>query len=169
MKSFLFGLILLMTCFAGAEFKVPRLTGPVMDEVGILRPDHRRQIEALIRDYNSQGKAQIQLLVVPSLDDTAIEEATIKTTDAWKLGTEKKDNGILFFIAPNERKMRIEVGQGLEGTLTDVEAKRIIEDSVIPLFRSKDMSTGVVVGVVRIIQLVDREYADQHLQQEANI
>jgi uncharacterized protein len=169
MVKFLGG-FLLTACFvlpnlARAEFKVPRLTGPVMDEVGILRPQHRRELEQVLRDYNSQGKAQIQVLVTESLQDLTIEEASYNITKEWKLGSEKKDNGILFLIAPNERKARIEVGQGLEGTLPDVIAKRIIEDTVLPLFKARDMSTGVVVGVVQIIKYVDQEYADQHLQQ----
>lgn len=165
MTRWLFAFILLFSCWAQAEFEVPRLTGPVVDQVGVLRPQDRRELEAVIRDYNNQGKAQIQVLVVQSLGDLTIEEASIKVTDAWKLGTAKQDNGILFLIAPNERKLRIEVGQGLEGTLPDVIAKRIISDTVIPLFKARNLSAGVVVGVYQIIKYVDQEYADQHLAQ----
>jgi uncharacterized protein len=164
MSKLLAGFIFLLSLTVQAEFKVPRLTGPVMDEVGILRPNHRREIDDVIRDYNNQGKAQIQVLVVNSLQGLEIEEASIKITNEWKLGTAKKDNGILFLIAPNERKVRIEVGQGLEGTLPDAIAKRIVSDMVLPLFKARDMSTGIVVGVVQIIKYVDQEYADQHLQ-----
>lgn len=165
MSKFLFGFLFLLTQLVwAAEFKVPRLSGPVMDEVGILRPEHRRELESVIRDYNSQGKAQLQVLVLESLEGLAIEEAAIKVAEAWKLGTAKKDDGILFLIAPNERKVRIEVGQGLEGALPDVIAKRIVDDAVIPLFKARDMSTGIVVGVVQIIKAIDQEYADQNLQ-----
>lgn len=165
-------LSLLLFCFgfcslAHAEFKVPRLTGPVMDEVGVIRPQDRNELEKVIRDYNRQGKAQLQILVIESLQGLEIEEASIKILDQWKLGTEKKDNGILFLIAPNERKLRIEVGQGLEGTLPDVIAKRIISDTVLPLFKARNLSAGVVVGTYQIIKYVDQEYADQHLADPA--
>lgn len=164
MSKFFFGFILLLSVMAEAQFQVPRLTGPVVDEARILRPQDRRELESVLRDYNAQGKAQIQILVINSLQGLEIEEASIKITDEWKLGTEKRDNGVLFLIAPNERKMRIEVGQGLEGTLPDVIAKRIIEDQVLPFFKAGDMSTGIVAGVYQIIKYVDQEYADQHLQ-----
>jgi len=163
MSRCFFVLFLFFTCFAQAEFKVPRLSGPVMDEVGVLRPQDRRELEQILRDYNNQGKAQIQILVIDSLQGLPIEEASIKITDEWKLGTAKQDNGILFLIAPNERQLRIEVGQGLEGTLPDVIAKRIIADTVIPLFKAKNLSAGIVVGTYQIIKYVDEEYANQHL------
>jgi len=165
MTRWLFAFLLFFASWAQAEFKVPALTGPVMDQVGVLRPQDRRELESVIRDYNSQGKAQIQILIIDSLQDLTIEEASIKITDAWKLGTAKQDNGILFLIAPNERKLRIEVGQGLEGTLPDVIAKRIISDTVIPLFKARNLSAGVMVGTYQIIKYVDQEYADQHLAQ----
>ncbi len=152
---------------ARGEFEVPRLTGPVMDLAGVIRPQDRNELEKVIRDYNSQGKAQIQILVIDSLQGLEIEEAAIKITDKWQLGTAKKDNGILFLIAPNERKLRIEVGQGLEGTLPDVIAKRIISDTVLPLFKARNLSAGVVVGTYQIIKYIDQEYADQHLAEPA--
>ena len=165
MTRWLFAFALLFASWAHAAFEVPRLTGPVMDEVGVLRPQDRRDLEDVIRDYNSQGKAQLQVLVIDSLGDLTIEEASIKITDAWKLGTAKKDNGILFLIAPNERKLRIEVGQGLEGALPDVIAKRIIAYTVVPLFKARNLSAGIVVGTYQIIKYIDQEYADQHLSQ----
>jgi uncharacterized protein len=165
MSKFIFAFLLFFTTWARADFKVPRLTGPVMDQVGILRSSDRQDLDQVLRDYNARGKAQIQVLIIDSLQDEPLEQASIKITDAWKLGAAKKDNGILFLIVPNERKMRIEVGQGLEGALPDIYTKRIIEDTVIPRFRAKDMSSGVLAGVYQIIAYVDKEYADQNLQQ----
>lgn len=161
--SLLFSLLVFLAPSVRADFKVPALRGPVMDEVGVLRQQDRYGIENLVRDYNAQGKAQIQVYITDSLQGLEIEEASIKITDAWKLGTEKKDNGILFLIAPNEKKLRIEVGQGLEGTLPDAIAKRIISDTVLPLFKSGNLSSGVAVGVYQIIKAIDVEYADQHI------
>lgn len=163
MTRCLFIFLLFFASFARAEFKVPHLTGPVMDQVGILQTQDRRELERVIRDYNNLGKAQIQVLVIDSLQGLTIEEASIEITDEWKLGTKKQDNGILFLVAPNERKLRIEVGQGLEGTLPDVIAKRIIADVVLPLFKARNLSAGIVVGTYQIIKYIDQEYADQHL------
>lgn len=165
MFRWLFSFLFLFTSWAQAEFEVPRLTGPVMDMVGALRPQDKRELEQILRDYNRQGKAQIQVLVIDSLQGLAIEEASIKITDKWQLGTAKQDNGILFLIAPHERKLRIEVGQGLEGALPDVIAKRIIADTVVPLFRAQNLSAGIVVGTYQIIKYIDQEYADQNLAQ----
>jgi uncharacterized protein len=148
---------------AHAEFKVPVLTGPVMDMAGFLDRSDQRELTRLLYDYNQQGKAQIQVLILPDLQGEPIESASIKITDAWKLGDKKKDNGILFLIAAQERRMRIEVGQGLEGTLPDITAKQIIADTVTPLFRAGRISDGIVVGVQEIIRNVDKEYAEQKL------
>jgi len=141
------------------------MTDPVIDQVGVLRPQDRRDLDAVIRDHNRQGKAQIQVLVIGSLGGLSIEEASIKISDQWKLGTAKQDNGILFLIAPQERKLRIEVGQGLEGALPDAIAKRIVADTVVPLFKARNLSAGIVVGTYQIIKYIDQEYADQHLSQ----
>jgi uncharacterized protein len=96
MMRSLFILILFFASLAHAEFEVPRLTGPVMDQVGVLEGQDRRELEQVIRDYNNQGKAQIQVLIINSLQDLTIEEASIKITDAWKLGTEKKTTAFYF-------------------------------------------------------------------------
>ncbi|MNK07475.1 hypothetical protein D3C87_253900 [compost metagenome] len=154
--------------WAQAEFKVPNLTGPVMDQVGYLTRGDERDLTQLLYDFNRRGVAQVQVLIVPTLDGTPIEQASIEVTDKWKLGDEKKDNGILFLISAQERAMRIEVGQGLEGAIPDIYAKRIISDQVIPLFRAKKFSSGVVVGVNSILTLADKEFADQHHLQEAS-
>jgi uncharacterized protein len=159
----IFAFVFCLGVAARAEFVVPALTGPVVDQMGLLNAGDERDLDSVLRDYNAQGKAQIQVLVLSSLQDLTIEEASIKITDQWKLGAAKKDNGILFLIAPQEKKLRIEVGQGLEGALPDVIAKRIVSDTVVPYFKKGQMSAGVVAGVYEIIQYVDKEYADQHL------
>lgn len=164
LSAVLFSSVILFTGLSQAgTFKVPALTGPVIDEAGILRDEDAQRLDAVLRDYNHQGKAQIQVYITSSLQGLEIEEASIQIAEQWKLGSAKTDNGILFLIAPHERRLRIEVGRGLEGTLPDVIAKRIIEDVVKPYFRNGQMSTGVVAGVSQILKYVDQEYADQHL------
>jgi uncharacterized protein len=145
---------------AKAEFKVPTLQGPVMDMAGYISAEDQQDLSRLLYDYNKIGRAQIQVLVIPDLQGEEIETASIKITDAWKLGDKKKDNGILFLISAAERKMRIEVGQGLEGTLPDVTAKRIISDEVIPFFKARRTSDGIRAGVYGIISAVDKDYAE---------
>ena len=145
---------------AHAEFKVPTLQGPVMDMAGYISREDQQDLSRLLYDYNKIGRAQIQVLVLPDLQGEEIESASIKITDKWKLGEKKKDNGILFLISAAERKMRIEVGQGLEGTLPDITAKRIISDEVIPYFKAHRTSDGVRAGVYGIIQAVDKDYAE---------
>lgn len=151
-----------MTSLAALAFEVPRLQGPVMDMAGYISQDDRRELTQILYDYNRAGRAQIQVLVVPDLQGEPIESASIQITDKWKLGDQKKDNGILFLISAGDRKLRIEVGQGLEGILPDVTAKRIVSDVVIPYFKARRTSEGIRAGVYAIIENVDKEYADAH-------
>ncbi len=153
----LFSLFLITASIGQAKFKVPALTGPVVDETGTLEPYVRREIETLIRNFDQRGMAQIQVYIVSSLQDLTIEQASIEIVDQWQLGTKERDNGLLFLIAPNERKVRIEVGQGLEGVMPDVYTKRINEDIVIPFFRQGRMSEGILQGVTAIIKVLDGE------------
>lgn len=133
-----------------------------MDLAGYISPGDQAELSRLLYDYNRIGRAQIQVLVLPDLQGEEIETASIKITDAWKLGNKDKDNGILFLVSAAERKLRIEVGQGLEGVLPDVYAKRIISDQVIPYFKARRTSDGIRSGVYSIIQVVDKEYADSN-------
>lgn len=140
-------------------FQVPALTGPVVDNAGIIPPQDRNVLDGVLRTLNERGHAQLQILTVQSLNGEPIEQASIQVTDKWRLGTAKKDNGILMMIATKEHKIRIEVGQGLEGDLPDVYAKRIIADVMIPYFKRGQLSEGVKAGVSAIISVVDPQMA----------
>lgn len=158
MRVAFLSLILLIAPFSWAqELKIPALTGPVIDQVGVLDGATKSDLETIIRDFHQRGKAQLQVVVIDSLGGLSIEEASIKMTDQYKLGTAKGDNGVLFLIAPNERRMRIEVGQGLEGDLPDIKAKRIIADVVTPFFRAGRLGEGIRAGVYSIAGTVDPE------------
>ncbi len=136
-------------------FDVPRLTGPVVDRAGMLSAAAERQISsALQRLHQQPGGAQIAVLSVPDLGDETIEQASIQVVDAWQLGSEAGDKGILVMVAKAERRIRIEVGQGLEGDLPDAYAKRIIDEAMTPLFRSGNVEQGILVGVYQIAQRV---------------
>lgn len=124
-------------------FEVPTLTGPVVDQAGILSRQEANQISERLHTIRNQGGAQIQVLIVPSLQGEAIEQVSIQVFDKWKLGNEKKDDGVLFLIAINDRKLRIEVGQGLEGNIPDVIAKRIVSEITRPIFKSQNYFAGI--------------------------
>lgn len=164
-------LLLLFSVIARADFQVPALTGPVVDDASILSPQTARGLSRGLRALHERGGSQITVLTVPSLEGISIEEAGIRTLDKWKLGGEKTDNGVILLIAPKERKLRIEVGQGLEGQLTDADSKRIIAEEITPLFKSGDYNSGVLVGVFKIVSKTDpdfdiRPYLQGHAERE---
>lgn len=153
---------LLFCSFAGAAFQVPPLRGPVQDETGTLSGSQIQQIEQFIRANNNSGLIQLQVLMVASLDGEPIESASIKVADAWKLGTEKKDNGVLLLIALGDKKMRIEVGQGLEGDLPDVIASRIIRNVIGPYFKQGQFAGGIQAGLEAIVQTINPVDGQKH-------
>lgn len=146
-RSFL--LILFLTLGAKA-FTVPSLQGPVMDEVGLLDSSTQQQLSAALKRLYADQQVQLQVYVTKSLQNEAIESVTIQIFDKWKLGDAKTDKGLLFLIAPNEKRMRIEVGQGLEGDIPDVIAKRIISDIVKPFFQQGQFRDGIIQGVIAL-------------------
>ncbi len=148
-KNLLFLFILSLGLSAWA-FKAPALTGPVIDEVNLLSRPAVAEIEQILFSIKQKNGPQIQVFVTASLQGEAIESVAIQIFDQWKLGDEKKDNGLLFLIAPTEKKLRIEVGQGLEGDIPDVIAKRIIADIVSPFFKRGEFDFGVSQGVAAL-------------------
>lgn len=160
-RSFLF---LIMIQFwavlaAAQSFSIPPMSAPVIDQAGFLTHTDRQQLNQLIYDFNQRGVAQVQVLILNTLGDYDIETASIKIAEAYKLGDAKKDNGILFLIAAKEKRLRIEVGQGLEGAIPDITASRIIQNIVLPEFRRGNTSQGIVRGVYEILNLADAEFA----------
>ncbi len=153
----------LLCCFwalgGSAAPAIPSLTQPVMDEAQALAPATRSYLNSELKRLWDSGGSQIAVLTVPSLDGEPIEAYSIKVTDAWKLGTAKKDNGVLLLIAVQDHKLRIEVGQGNEGVLTDVQSSRIIRQVIAPLFKSGDMDNGVIAGVANIVSLTDPQFS----------
>lgn len=148
MKLFLFFLL----SFNALSLELPKLTSPVVDEVGLLGPKEQRVLASeLSKIYNNSGP-QLQLLIVDSLEGLPIEDYSIKIVDEWKLGSKDKDDGLLFLISKNDRKMRIEVGRGLEGNITDLQAGRLI-DLARTYFRAGKYSSGIFEVFSQIIEL----------------
>ena len=156
-KCLPFIFLLIGLSHAGA-FEVPALTGPVIDQVGYLEPQDEQKLTQALLALNQSGLAQVQVLIIPSLENESIEQASLKIAEGWKLGDAKKDNGILLLIAANDRKLRIEVGQGLEGDLPDVIAKRIISDVLVPYLKSGQTSLAVLAGAQQIFKYVAPDY-----------
>jgi len=140
-----------------AEFSVPTLRSAVTDQAGILSPLARQRLEVALRHLQREGGTQLAVLTLPDLGGLTIEQASIRVAEKWGLGSAKADNGVLLLVARDERRVRIEVGQGLEGVLTDAYAKRIIDEAITPLFHQGDMDGGVIVGVYQIARITNPE------------
>jgi len=130
---------------------VPYLTGRVVDNAEILKPETRERIGTVAKAHEDRTTDQIAVLTVPTLGGESVEEFANRVFAAWKLGQKGKDNGVLVVVAPQDRKLRIEVGYGLEGSLTDVAASRIIRNVMTPAFKSGDFDRGIADGVAAIV------------------
>jgi uncharacterized protein len=139
---------------------LPALTGRVVDQANILSPDERAALVAKLKDLEDKSGIQLVVATVSSLGGQEIEPYANQLFRAWKLGEAKKNNGVLFLIAPNEHRMRIEVGYGLEGTLTDATSSIIIANAVAPRFKAGDFNGGVARGVDDIITTLTTDSAD---------
>lgn len=144
-------LILLLLAAPLAALDVPFLSGRVNDLANLLPADARQRIEQKLAGFEQQTGAQVAVLTIPSLEGEPIEDFSLRVVEAWKLGKKGKDNGVLFLIAQQDRRMRIEVGYGLEGDLTDLETSRILDDVVAPYFRNGDFGGGIERGVDAIL------------------
>src|SRR5439155_6562044 len=140
-------------CALGAE--VPFLTGRVVDNAEILKPATREKITAALKAHEQASGDQIAVLTVPTIGGESIEEYAVKVFENWKLGQKGKDNGVLMIVAPQDRKMRIEVGYGREGTLTDAAASRIIRNVITPQFKAGDFDKGIADGAEAIVATLE--------------
>jgi uncharacterized protein len=146
-----------VTAFAFAQVAVPPLSGRVVDQTGTLTPEATARLTLKLKDFEARKGSQIAVLLVPTTRPEAIEQYSIRVAEAWKIGRKKIDDGAILLIAKNDRKLRIEVGYGLEGALNDVTAKRIIDEIITPRFKNSDFSGGVEAGVDRMIAVIDGE------------
>lgn len=133
---------------------VPPLSGPVVDQAGLLSRGEARRLEQLARaGLGGEGGqvVQLQYLIVPSLEGDALEDFTIRVAEAWQLGTKAKGNGVLVVVARDDRKVRIEVGGGLEGELTDAQSSRIIRGVITPAFQARRFGDGLYDAGLQIL------------------
>jgi uncharacterized protein len=160
MKKWLFLAIFLFLClsFTAESLEVPRLQGYVNDYAGMISPSAKSRIEEGLRAFEQSDSTQIVILTIPSLEGEDIEQFGIKVGEAWKIGQKGKDNGAILIVSKQERKIRIEVGYGLEGRLTDLTAGRIIDLVIKPRFKQGDFDGGFIAGVSSLIDATRGEF-----------
>ena len=151
--------VLLSFCagLAYAEVEVPDLTRRVTDLTGTLASDTVNRLESTLAQFESAKGSQIAVLMLPSTKPEDIAEFGIRVADQWKIGRKGVDDGVILIVAKEDRRVRIEVGYGLEGVIPDVTAKRIIEEDIVPRFKQGDFSGGVEAGVSRMMRLIEGE------------
>jgi len=136
---------------------VPPLKSPVTDLTGTLTPDQAAALDAKLRAFEAGKGSQIAVLIVPTTEPEAIEQYALRVAEAWKLGRKGVDDGALLLVALQDRRVRIEVGYGLEGALPDAIANRIIDEDVVPQFRRGDFHGGIATAVDRMMRVIDGE------------
>jgi uncharacterized protein len=156
-RTILLALLLGWVFPALADVAVPPLVGLVVDQTGTLSTNDVSSLNQTIRAFEARKGSQIAVLIVPTTDGEAIEPFSLRVAEAWKIGRKKIDDGALLVIAKNDRHLRIEVGYGLEGALTDVTSKRIIDEDITPKFKAGDFTGGISAGVDRMIRIIDGE------------
>lgn len=137
---------------------VPFLAGRVNDTANMLSPKTINALEALLKAHEDSTSNQVVVLTMPSLQGEPLEEYSIKVVDTWKLGRKDKDNGVLLLVVRDDRKVRIEVGNGLEGDLPDITCGQIIRHEIVPRFRNSDYEGGIRAGVNAILGAINGSY-----------
>ncbi len=155
--AFLAALVLALPASAQT---LPALTGRVVDAAGMLSPGTRGILVRELAELEDKTTRQVVIVTVKSLDGRGIEDYGVRLGRSWGIGQKDKNNGVLLIVAPNERKVRIEVGYGLEGELTDAVAKLIIQESILPDFRQGNMVGGIVSGTEAIIKVLSGDAAE---------
>jgi len=161
MKTFFVIVLLLLLPHLACALEVPQLRGRVNDYANMLSPGAAERLEQVLADFEKSDSTQIVVLTINSLEGESLEGYSIKVAEAWQIGRTKLDNGAILLIAKQERKVRIEVGLGLEGVLTDLVSGRIIRGDMSPHFKNNEYDTGISAGVSSIMQVVRGEYTAQ--------
>jgi uncharacterized protein len=147
-----FAALFLLASAAQAELHFPTLTGRVVDDAGVLSQDTQQKLTALLAEHEQQTGNQVVVVTLKSLDGADIAQYGYQLGRAWGIGQKDKNNGALIIVAPNEHKVRIEVGYGLEGTLTDEDSGLIIRKAMLPYFKKGDYDSGVLAGTVLVLE-----------------
>jgi uncharacterized protein len=161
-------LLLVSQLTLAALVEVPVFSAHVVDLTQTLSASQQSALEEKLRNYQETKGSQIAVLLVPTTQPEAIEQYAIRVADEWKVGRKNIDDGILVLIAKDDRKMRIEVGYGLEGAVTDLYAKRIISEIMTPYFKQGDFAGGLDAATNQLISLIDGEPLPAPTKQHGN-
>lgn len=153
-------LVLALFGWAGAAsaLEIPAYRGYVNDYAGMLSPEAAAQLERALTDFDRTDSTQVAILTIPTLEGGAPEDFSIKVVEKWGVGGKGKDNGVLLLVVRDDRKVRIEVGRGLEGVLTDLISGRVIAQVITPAFKEGRMDEGILAGTAAIIQATRGEF-----------
>src|SRR5258708_11372351 len=154
-RATILALVLCWAFAARAEVAVPPLFGRVVDQTVTLSQSDIDNLQQTIRAFETKKGSQVAVLIVPTTAPENIEQYSIRVAEAWKIGRKKFDDGVLLVIAKNDHKLRIEVGYGLEGALTDAASKNIIDNVIAPKFRNGDFAGGGFPGVPVILWIIE--------------
>jgi uncharacterized protein len=156
-RAFLLAPLVCWAFAAQADVAVPPLSGRVVDQTGTLSAGVISSLTQRLKDFETRKGSQVAVLIVPTTAPESIEQYSIQVAEAWKVGRKKIDDGVLLVVAKDSHKLRIEVGYGLEGALTDVTSKRIIDEAIVPRFQNGDFAGGISVGVEWLFAVIDGE------------
>ena len=142
---------------AAAMAAFPKPTGFVNDFAKTMSPSTKAQLEGMLGSFEQATGVDVAVVTLPSLNEEPIEDVAVRLFAEWGIGKKAKDNGVLFLVAPNERRTRIEVGYGLEGAINDALAGRILDEAVLPRFKAGDMSAGIAAGTLAIVTVISKK------------
>ncbi len=160
---------LLVAALPSLAIEFPPLTGRVVDLADLLSPEQEAALTAKLEAFEQKSSDQIVVATIPSLNGEVLEDYANKLYRTWALGQKQEDNGVLFLVSRDDRKLRIEVGYGLEGQLTDALSKIIIENTVIPAFRGGDFAGGIAKGTDDIISVVSGDGGELEARAKRNL
>lgn len=136
---------------------VPPLRGRVNDYAGVMNQDQVRSLESRLDQFEQETGHQVAVLTIPTLDGEDIEGFSIRVAENWKIGKKGFDNGVILVVAVKDRRLRLEVGYGLEGVLPDAIANQIISEYIVPRFRSQDYGGGIIAGIDAVLKVIKKE------------
>lgn len=151
------GVSLLLALSAAAEVAVPPLQARVTDLTGTLTASQIETLDSQLRAFERAKGSQVAVLMLPTTQPETIEQYSIRVAEAWKIGRARVDDGVILLVAKDDRKLRIEVGRGLEGAIPDALAKRIVSEIIAPHFKSGDFSGGITAGTDALMKLIEGE------------
>jgi uncharacterized protein len=156
-RASLLAFALCLAVVAGAQVPVPPMGAWVTDRTATLTDEQKTALEQTLRSFEARKGSQVVVLIVPSTAPETIEQYALRVAEEWKPGRKNVDDGAIMIVAKDDRALRIEVGYGLEGALTDADSKRIISEIIVPRFRQGDYYGGITAGVDRILRVIDGE------------